>query len=671
MDLTKLSDADLLALQSGDLSKVSDEGLAHLTGEAPARKPSVLDAPNALTTGLTRGLVRLAGMPTDAVANVIDLGKAALGAPYTAVTGKPAPEMLQLTPREDTVGTGDWLLKQAAKNKAASAMVNPANPDYEGGYTQAVGGALAGATTPAQAAMAATGAIAGKYAGDASGSVPLAIAASLAVPAAARNLPHNVKVAIRGDESGRLRMEQRLKDLRDAGVNNPTLGLASGNNTISGLESVLQKIPGSMGLFARARDEALGGLNTTAQSAAELASTNRGSRAAGQAVQDDLNSFYKRVVSPGYQRLNDNAEGVIGTRTRIPVTNAENTTQRLSTPDPDARATSATMLQPRLAQWNKTLDADQGAIPGYYGPAGMYVPPVPAQGLPYGVVKNLRSSIGEEARSKDVVGTPAQKAIKSMYAALSDDMRNGAVQSDLNSGKILQTRTPGSATGALERANDFYRSGMERIDRTAPFANKVAPEATFKALDSAAKENVSSLQAVKKSITPETRGSVAGTIIERLGRATSGNQNEAGDVFSPQTFLTNWDKLGAKGQQELFSGFKNAPEVRAKVESVAKAASMMRDNAKDWANPSGTAANAHARDLLFGALVGAPAAALGLMSPAIPAMAIGTLGASRVASQLVTNPKVVKWAAEPSQGLSPEEIGALSRFLTTSGVTER
>jgi len=33
MDLTKLSDDDLMALQSGDLSKVSDAGLAILGGK--------------------------------------------------------------------------------------------------------------------------------------------------------------------------------------------------------------------------------------------------------------------------------------------------------------------------------------------------------------------------------------------------------------------------------------------------------------------------------------------------------------------------------------------------------------------------------------------------------------------------------------------------------------
>jgi hypothetical protein len=41
MDLTKLSDNDLMALKAGDLTKVSDEGLMHLKGESqPAAKPN-------------------------------------------------------------------------------------------------------------------------------------------------------------------------------------------------------------------------------------------------------------------------------------------------------------------------------------------------------------------------------------------------------------------------------------------------------------------------------------------------------------------------------------------------------------------------------------------------------------------------------------------------------
>ncbi len=40
MDLTKLSDDDLMALQSGDLTKVSEAGLAIISGEKVVEQPA-------------------------------------------------------------------------------------------------------------------------------------------------------------------------------------------------------------------------------------------------------------------------------------------------------------------------------------------------------------------------------------------------------------------------------------------------------------------------------------------------------------------------------------------------------------------------------------------------------------------------------------------------------
>lgn len=667
MDLSKLSDADFAALEAGDLSKLSEEGFAHLEGlggrsvvKPEKKRPasSLTDALNAIGTGANQGMLRLAGFPVDTVANVLDLGKAALGTPFL-LAGKVPPKALQVGDRADVVGSGENLIRAVPK-----AYVQAQNPDYEGGFIQAAGRGLPGAMNPAQAALGVASQVAGKIGGDNYGTEGAVIGGMLPTGAVLA-APRVAKYAIRGNEQGRKNMAQRIQDLREAGVTNPTLGLASGNNLLGGIETILQSIPGSMGIFARARDTAIEGLQNTTRRAAETASQNRGTRASGQAIQDDLANFYENTVRPGYTRLNDRAEGVIGTNTPVQVANAVGTSARLSTPNPGAPATSASMVQPRMTEWNRTLRADQGGSPAYMDAAGMYHPATPPTGIPYGVVKGLRTSIGEEARSADVAGTPAQAQIRSMYGALSDDMRAAVVQSDLNNGRILQIRTPSSATGSLARANDFYSAGMDRIKRTEPFANKVAPEDTMTTLANTAKENVSTLQAVKKSVTPETRGSIAGTIIDRLGRATAGNQTDAGDAFSPQTFLTNWNKMTPKAREELFSGFPNSAAVMAEVEAVARATSMMRDNSRHWANPSGTAGNARAAELLRATVVGVPAAAAGLISPAVPVLALGTIGAARGASRLMTSPRVVNWAAERTAAPSAGDLGALTRYLTT------
>ena len=93
---------------------------------------AIMDGINAVTTGLNRGVVRLAGLPADTVANVVDLLKIAPGVAYTEITGKAAPDFLQPMNRENVGLTGDWLLKQARKTSPGRAIMDLVNPDYEG-----------------------------------------------------------------------------------------------------------------------------------------------------------------------------------------------------------------------------------------------------------------------------------------------------------------------------------------------------------------------------------------------------------------------------------------------------------------------------------------------------------------------------------------------------------
>lgn len=187
MDLSKLSDADLAALEAGDLSKMSDAGLAVVesAGQPATRKTSAMDPANAALTGYNRGLVNILGMPVDTMQNVVDLGKAALGTPWL-MAGKVPPDALQVQDRAGVVGSGEYLRKVLSGTSLGNSAINPANPAYEGGYLQAMGAGAAGAVNPAQAAMGAVSAAAGKTAADATGRPEYAIAASLAAPALMR-----------------------------------------------------------------------------------------------------------------------------------------------------------------------------------------------------------------------------------------------------------------------------------------------------------------------------------------------------------------------------------------------------------------------------------------------------------------------------------------------------
>ncbi len=260
--------------------------------------------------------------------------------------------------------------------------------------------------------------------------------------------------------------------------------------------------------------------------------------------------------------------------------------------------------------------------------------------MPVGAIREIRSSIGKEAASRAISGTPEQAEFKRVYGGLSDDIRNAARTTDQAAGPQPNNRGP--AERSFDRGNQLYAAGMDRINRVQPYASKDAPEQSFNALMQASKENVSTLRAVKKSVSEETRATVAATAIDRLGRAKPGQQNELGDVWSQETFLTNWNQMTPKARMELFSGFKNAAQVQAQVEALAKAASMMRDSSKIWANPSGTGGNTLAAGTL-GGIVGTA-----FSNPLAAAGATAGLGSAYLGSRnMLLNPNLGAAIAKP------------------------
>ena len=622
---------------------------------APAQKESALDAPNAVATGYNRGLAALAGLPVDTVMNVIDLGKAAIGAPVTALTGR-TPNSLQVnSDRSGIVGSRDWILRQARKTGVGRAIVDPMNPEYEGGYLQAAGGGLTAVMNPNsraqlvnQGVLGLTSALGSKATYDATGNQALAITAGMLPTVAQQGITGATKRIIRGGESGRKAMEQRVQDLKNAGIDEPTLGLASGNETIGGFENILQSTPGAVRIMRQARDKAVGGLQakTSDASASAAGARQRGNTESGGAIRADIRGQFLERFKDTQRGLYDKLDQYINAGDKIGVQQTEKALRDLTSIDPASPAMSAGFVNSKIQDIRNRFDMDVGnvaSIPGSsssvpvrgdvstridlmnrrvptgasttqtnlmgervpVGPvvgyqqidtgptgarrnplaAGSANMPLPEPELPYGALKRQRTAVGEQLSNELLSGAPNAQW-KRLYAGMSDDMRAAA-----------EARGP-EASGAWKRANDYTKAGMGRLERVESFSNKDAtPEAIYSSLTKAAETGSSTIQAVKKSLSKGTRGQIAGTLIEQLGTATNGRQNAAGDVWSPETFLTNWNKIKS-GRQEILSGFDGADAVRRDVEAVAKATSMMRDSSKMWANPSGTAANLGARATL-------------------------------------------------------------------------
>lgn len=640
---------------------------------------AAIDTGNAVGTGYFRGMTRLLGLPVDTVANVIDLGKAGIGSAYQAVTGKPAPDALQLTDRKNVVGSGDWLVDKIGGTAPGNALINPSNPDYEGGYSQTLGAALGAVASPnskaelaKQTAIAITSGLAPKVVKDMGGSDELALTASLLPQGTVHYGSELAKRAIRGGEQGRLDMVKRIQDLEAAGVNNPTLGLASGNATVGGVENLLQNTPGAIGVMRKARDQVLGGLQNKTSEAADLASTNRGSQAAGTAIQKGIQTF-RDDFKAGQERLYGNLDNFISPQQPTNVQNTLDTLSLLNADITGAPKTGEFFKNGKIQALESAMRSDTAGAPasvfvhpqppkagGGIMNAPVEQPPIlltipegpPRNAMPWEAVKKTRTMVGRELADNTPFSDVPRSKWDPLYGALSQDMGNAA----FGAGQ--------EATNAFNRATNYTRAGMDRLDRVAPFANAVAPEQAYTALVNASKENVSTLQAVKKTLPQDARGSIAGTVIERLGKATNGVQNESGTVWSPDTFLTNWNKMAPGARDQLFSGFPNAPQVRANVEAVAKAASMMRDNSKIWSNPSGTGANLAAR-----ATLGAPF--LPLLSgqapnPYVLGGVAATTGGANLLARMLTSKNVVGSVASPTR-LTQNDVNTLVRALSATG----
>jgi hypothetical protein len=641
-------------------------------------------------SGVNHGVLSdLTGIPVDAAANALDLGKAGIGYLASKVTGHAPPDWTAPYDRSKIVGSSDWNANKINQLSSAlglkSPIDNPAPDDQIARIASAIGRGVGSSIVPGATASnsqllknalmsgAATGsgAIAGEVVPDSQAGQ---ILASFLPQIVTKGSVKTLAMAVRGGEDGRINMAQRYQDLKNGGIDNPSLGLTTGSPLVMGVENLMSKIPGSVGLFQNANASNFSGMKNKVASLRDFASDNFGAANSGTSIQDDLKNSLPSKISSTYGGLLDQLTNQVGRDTPIPVDNSIAAASRLTALTPGAESTSALLKQPKIGQIAKALLADNGGTPaatqtslvlGADGnPTVTQIAATPPTGIPFQAVKDLRSGIGAEARSKDIVGTPAQAEYKSLYSGMSQDLGNGAALSDLANG--ILPASAGSASSTWNRSNKYYSAGMDRVDKVQPFANKPSPEQAYNAYVNAANGNVSTLQAVKKSITPETRGKIAATLLNEIGTATPGKQDSTGTVFSPETYLTNYTKMAPQGQSEMFSGFPNSDQVSGGVLDVAKAASMLRDSSKIWANPSGTGGNVMAGSALgsiLGNVITNPMAAAGGVA--------GLMGGNQISKRLLLNPDFVKKMQQAQSSKDPALMSQIQNTILNARIADQ
>ena len=181
-------------------------------------------------------------------------------------------------------------------------------------------------------------------------------------------------------------------------------------------------------------------------------------------------------------------------------------------------------------------------------------------GISWQAVRQLRSQIGEAIGSnRGALADEDVGRLKQLYGALTSDMEAAA-----------KAAGP-KAYQAWSRANGFYKSGAKRIERSLDGTISAKnPERAFEAFDALTQADrstadIARMRQIKSSLPRDDWTQISESIADRLGKAKSGAQNADGNVFSPATFLTEWNKMSPEAKRILFD-----EPVRVELEKIAK-----------------------------------------------------------------------------------------------------
>ena len=558
----------------------------------------------AALSGVNRGIAQLLGLPVDTAENLVNLGIAGAGSAATAL-GRPdlAPDVITGTP-----GGSESIAR--AMGKVGIGTSNPSPEDrasrllYTGGAI--TGGSLVpGSGVKSTLAAAGGGALANEFLG------PEWTGVGAMLPAAAGQAATAAKNAVAN------RVAENQRTFREAGTE-PSLGQATRNSFFQGLENLASKFPGGAGVmrrFVEGQQRQIG----------EKLSTGVSAEDAGRAIERGTTGFLARTKQV-WQSLDEQVAAKIPQDARFTPSNTVQTLDKLTAPVEGAEKTTASLVNPKVAAIRENIAADLKANNGV---------------MPYQALRELRTRVGSMIDDSLVSGVP-QGELKALYGALSKDLETAA-----------------NAAGAgqeFARQNNYYRSRMDRVEGTLQRVLGNTPEETFSRFMPKDAEQANKVRSVMRSLDPEQRQTVTNAVVSRLGRATPGRQNEVGDVFSSETFLTNWNRMSDGAKAQLFPDAK----MRSDLNHIAKAAANIREGTKVFQNTSGTAGSFAAYSVYA-----SPIASLATGSPAPMVAAGGAAGSAYIGARMLTSPKVVDWLSKP---VNPAQPGAAAAHLARLAV---
>lgn len=392
----------------------------------------------------------------------------------------------------------------------------------------------------------------------------------------------------------------------------PTAGAVSGSKTIQGIEQALAKLPASADIMGTKYGKLLDDMGEYAENVARI-SPVEGREQVGASVRRGLDRFVGRFTAQASE-LYDRVDRFIPGSTRVQSNNFGQQLQRITSQFADDPEYSEILTSPLMTRLQSAYQAS-----------------VNRGGMTYNTLRGIRSQIGKAINQQTLLADASQAELRQLYGALSDDVMRAA-------GNVGD-----DALRAATRANTYWRAGRARIDDILqPVVNKKLNQDVFKAAMSGTKDGAEKLRALKKSLPQRDWLALVGNQIKEMGMATPGRQDVTGELFSPHTFLTNYNRLSKAAKKTLFSGPRYKGLEKA-IDDLVTTSAAVKDLA-GMANTSGTAQQLIYMQLLTGGLGGALAYEEG-ESPTtgmIQGAAAGFI-APWASAKLITSPQFINW----------------------------
>lgn len=258
-------------------------------------------------------------------------------------------------------------------------------------------------------------------------------------------------------------------------------------------------------------------------------------------------------------------------------------------------------------------------------------------------LRDARTMLSQGVYNGQLRSSVDQAMWKDILKNLSTDIENG-----------LNAAGKTGAAKLFARADQFWKGRVEHIDEVLqPILGKgKSGEDIVKSVESMAagqQGGNARLSRLLAQMTPEEAGSVRATIIDRMGKATPGQQTAAGDIFSPSTFLSNWNRMTPQAKASLFSD----SGLRQDMNDLALLAEKMKSS-QALSNFSNTGIAAYGN-------VGA----MGALLVTHPVAALVAAGGQYLTGRLLASPRVAKLLVRAAKLPAGQQATVLKAGLTS------